>query len=213
MIKKLRERWKKEDINYLSTIFRSPGKNQPMRTFPFDEMKERYGTFEDRIDFRGFPLHQFVEYQAENIDFSFAKSPDNPYGMDSLLFLHSCILTNCYFKKVAVIHNFSGTIIDCDFTGAKFNKGGTSGQYHRCCFDNCNFSYGILGGDLFEQCTFRKTNFRGATFSPDRLLCCVFEDCTFTNSGYAGEDLNNLNTEDLDIRFTLKGEIEYKKAN
>lgn len=207
---KLRSRWSGEEFNFLCDLFPAATKNQQMRDFPGGEVVALVGLLDGRIDLRGFPLHQFVSFRAANLDFSLARSPKNEFGVDRLIFLYSCILTNCLFNKAAVFQHCGGTLKQCDFSAARFNNCGLAGQFTECVFDSANMSRSIISSSTFENCSFRGVNFRGAGISGSTFTRCTFADCNFQKSGYTGVDLNTMPTESMTVIIPVVGEPRYE---
>lgn len=205
----LRERWTEEMLGRLTPLFDRAAKHQQIRNLDLDP-ETCFGTFDEFVDLRGYPLHKLTSYKAQRLDFSHSRSPTNPYGQDSLAFITACILENCRFVDVSLFHRCAGSFRSCDFRASKFVGGSLVGQFKDCIFDDANLSKAVLG-DTFTRCSFRNVNLRRATMTMCRFENCIFENCNLKDAWF-GEDLNQLPTETMTVFAPLAGPIKYDKT-
>jgi Pentapeptide repeats (9 copies) len=131
-------------------------------------------------DLRGFPLHKMSDVIAGQLDFSYAKSPDNEHGMDSLAFLVECHLQHCRFCGAGKFHGIHGEFVDCDFSRIQARGVAMTGRFVDCSFSRADLTSAAAPNTFFRRCRFHSTKLTRVHFGG-----CVFEECDFRETKWS----------------------------
>ena len=194
--KQLRLRWTDEKIERMRTILPESGFPK-VQGSSLSIPRDLVGTIEhdgrQYVDLRGFPLGTVAFIHDQDLDFSFAKSPEEAhYG----IFLWECDLTGCMFESAQNVGKIIGTLTKCSFTAARMEKVFIKAKIDDCNFEDAKLRNGRCYDSVFRRCTFRNANlvkaefgrvtfencdFRGAKFGIGAILECRFVGCNLSD--------------------------------
>ncbi|MBL8820074.1 MAG: pentapeptide repeat-containing protein [Planctomyces sp.] len=162
--------WTDEEIKTVNGLLFPEGKE---RQRPVDLPSSPHGTTPGgAADYRGFPLKRASSVVISNADFGKSRSPANQYGVDQSI-LMTWVKCNkvvfdmarvfrridghfdsCSFRRIGTDNcSFSGTFMDCDFSGTSFRGAHLVANFVRCKFHDCNMKVASWGSS-FEACEF-----------------------------------------------------------
>jgi uncharacterized protein YjbI with pentapeptide repeats len=163
-------------------------------------------TDREYLDLRGFPLALVRRLHQSNVDFSYAKSPQNEYGAIEEMDIRGCELTDCNFDFVQTIHHMQGLYTRCSFTDARMREAYLCATFDSCSFDGATLTGAKFYGATFIKCSFRRTNLKKAAMGLVTFDHCVFTDALFGGGSIMGTRFLGCNLAHVDIADAFRDE-------
>ena len=150
-----------------------------------------------RADFHGFPLTEMTRVAIVDADFSAARAPKNPSGVEQTIVLRDVAAERCVFDRAGKFRQLdgrfsacgfrkittkscsvAGVFSDCDFSGANFGAAHFAARFVRCRFEGCNLHLASWPSS-FQDCTFAGARIH-ELFADVRAAAFAAERVTFT---------------------------------
>ena len=163
--------WTESEIEFVEGSVCPPGEHAPPRPLP----PSPRGTANGMQNYRGYPLRMLDAVTMKGVDFSRARSPKNPYGIDSLIQLSCVDCTDVCFDRAGTFHSIGGTFLNCTFKKIRTSQAGLIGSFENCDFSGANLRGAMLGAN-FHECCFDGANLLVGSWEAS------FRNCTFCDT-------------------------------
>ncbi|MSU79628.1 MAG: pentapeptide repeat-containing protein [Gemmataceae bacterium] len=204
--KQLRTRWKDSEIEPLRTFL--PASDFPMaKGLSLSIPRDLTGTIEHEagqyVDIRGFPLGSVAFIHDQDLDFSFAKSPEESHNGIEFI---ECRLKNCLFENVQNVGKILGALVRCSFTGARMEKVFITAEFDDCSFEGANIRNARCYDSKFRRCSFQNANLIKAEFGGATFDHCDFRGAQFGSGAVLECRIIGCNLADVDLADTMRDE-------